>query len=111
MRAGSKAWLALGIGVVVYEFASREGELLSEAVDRYLEEYPVVTTAAIVLTAMHLLNVLPERVDPWVMGLRFVKGGSRFQATLNMRLTRKGLSVVPIVFSKRQRRPQMAIHE
>lgn len=66
MRAAERAWFALGIGVLAYELMAREGELLSHQVDRWLESHPVLTTAAITVTAAHLLNLLPTKADPWV---------------------------------------------
>lgn len=65
MREAERAWVALGVGVIVYEVVANDGELLSHQVDRWLEKHPVLTTSAIVLTALHLLNLLPDRLDPW----------------------------------------------
>lgn len=39
-------------------------ELLSEAVDRYLDRRPWVTRLAVGYLAAHLLNLVPARVDP-----------------------------------------------
>lgn len=68
------AWLALGWGVAVYDYAAPEGQMLSEGVDRALEKHPLLTVAAVGTVALHLLNVLPERIDPLhqlsVMGRR-----------------------------------------
>lgn len=66
MRAAERAWVALGVGVVAYELLAQDGELLSHQVDRWLETHPAATTAFIGLTAAHLLNLLPPRLDPWV---------------------------------------------
>jgi hypothetical protein len=66
MRASERAWVALGVGVAAYELLAGENELLSHQVDRWLESHPVVTTAIVGITAAHLLNFLPARVDPWV---------------------------------------------
>lgn len=64
MRASERAWLTLGIGVAVYELLARDGELLSHQVDRWLEKHPIITTAVVTVTAAHLLNLLPPRLDP-----------------------------------------------
>ncbi|MGH3956493.1 MAG: DUF7427 family protein [Mycobacterium sp.] len=64
MRTADRAWLALGAGIVAYELAAPRGELLSEGVDRYLARRPWLTRAVVVVLAAHLLNVLPEPVDP-----------------------------------------------
>lgn len=59
------AWIVLAAGVVAYELGAPRGELMSEGVDRYLERRPWVTRAAVGITAAHLLNLIPTRVDPF----------------------------------------------
>ena len=59
-----RAWAGLAAGVVAYEIACPKGELMSEGVDRALENHRALTTLAIGTVALHLLNVLPERYDP-----------------------------------------------
>ena len=61
---GEQAWIALAIVVVGYEILAAPGELLSEAVDRFLARHPLATRAAIITVALHLANALPDRVDP-----------------------------------------------
>ena len=39
-------------------------ELLSEAVDRYLDRRPWVTRLVVIYLAAHLLNLVPQRIDP-----------------------------------------------
>lgn len=65
MRPAEKAWLALAAGVIGYEIFAEEGELMSEAVDRWLMKHPAVTTLGVVVTAMHLLNWIPKPIDPF----------------------------------------------
>lgn len=65
LRQGDLGWLGLAAGVVAYELAADDGELLSEAVDRYLTHRPVLTTTIIAVTAAHLANAIPERYDPF----------------------------------------------
>lgn len=65
VRSSERAWIALGVGVAVYEIFARDGELLSHQVDRWLESHPIITTAVISLTAAHLLNWIPPAADPW----------------------------------------------
>lgn len=65
MRPSEKAWIALAAGVIVYEIVAEDGEMLSHAVDSWLKSHPIITTSAISLTALHLLNVLPKAIDPW----------------------------------------------
>lgn len=73
MRAATKAWLGLGMGVATYEILCPRGETLSEGVDRALE-HPMgryIAMTAIALTAAHLSNVLPQEVDPFHRALLF----------------------------------------
>jgi hypothetical protein len=64
MRHGDSAWIALAVGVAVYEIAAPPGELLSEAVDRYRAKHRWLTTVGIVYTAAHLLRLWPAPLDP-----------------------------------------------
>lgn len=72
MRDSERAWIALGVGVAVYEMLAQDGELLSHQVDRWLERHPVITTTAVVVTSLHLLNLIPPKLDPfvWVFSAR-----------------------------------------
>ncbi|MEV6219782.1 hypothetical protein [Nocardia sp. NPDC051833] len=58
-------WLALAGVVTALEVIAPDGELLSEGVDRGMERHPLLVRAAIIMTAAHLLNWLPERLDPF----------------------------------------------
>lgn len=68
MKPADWAWLAIAGGVLAYEAqASRnrhDWELLSEACDRYRQRHPVITNTTICYLALHLMRVLPGRVDP-----------------------------------------------
>lgn len=67
MKSGDIAWLAMAVGVFAYELAAAitdDGELLSEAVDRYRAAHPVVTYGGIIYIAGHLARVWPRRIDP-----------------------------------------------
>jgi len=65
MRAADRAWIVLGAGVVAYEATCSSDELLSVAVDRYLDRHPWLVRAVVTATALHLLNVIPSPADPW----------------------------------------------
>ena len=65
MRMASRAWIALGGGVLAYEVFAPTDELLSYGCDRYLEAHPWLTRAVIGMTALHLLNALPGYLDPY----------------------------------------------
>ncbi|ARQ95476.1 hypothetical protein I5G81_gp37 [Mycobacterium phage Shandong1] len=71
MRCSDKAWLALGVGVAVYEVSCPHGELLSEGVDRYLARRKWTTRVVVVGLAAHLLNLIPHQVDPLTQLSRF----------------------------------------
>lgn len=64
LRPSDRAWLALAAGVVGYELAAPRNELLSEAVDRYLEAHPWITRVTVTAVALHLLNFIPGQLDP-----------------------------------------------
>lgn len=61
---GEHAWAVLGAAVIVYEICAADGELLSEAVDRALVSHPWLTRFAVAAIALHLVNLLPNAIDP-----------------------------------------------
>lgn len=63
LKPSDVAWLTLAAGVVVYESQAAEGELLSNAVDRYLLRHPWLVRFVIFATAAHLANAIPDRWD------------------------------------------------
>lgn len=65
MRPADRAWLSMAASIVVYDLLAHEDEQLSNGVDRYLEPHPWLTRAVVVLTAGHLLNLLPVWLDPF----------------------------------------------
>lgn len=64
MRASDRAWIVLATGIVAYEVAAKPEELMSEAVDRYLDSRPWFTRLAVAVVSAHLLNMIPPRFDP-----------------------------------------------
>lgn len=77
MRPATKAWIGLGAYVAGYDILAPKGETLSEGVDRALE-HPTLRYAAIVgigVTAAHLVNVLPEKYDPFHRALLWRENG------------------------------------
>jgi uncharacterized protein (UPF0548 family) len=67
MRVADRAWLAIAVGVAVYELAAarRPGwELLSEAADRHRARHPLAVHATAVYLAGHLTRRWPRRIDP-----------------------------------------------
>ena len=60
---GSVGWAAIAAGVLVFDVLSRE--TLSSAYTRYLERNKLLAVGTLAVTAAHLLNVLPEPIDPF----------------------------------------------
>lgn len=68
-----RGWgIVLGTALA-YELSAPHDELLSHGVDRALESHPIATRIAIGVTALHLLNLLDDRVDPYVQIPRLAK--------------------------------------
>jgi hypothetical protein len=83
VRPSDRAWLALGVGVLTYDVACRDGEMLSQASARYAREHPVAAYAVVAAVALHLVDRIPAAVDPihWVgIGLRGLRHGLRSAA-------------------------------
>lgn len=64
LRPSDKAWLALAAGVAAWELYAPEGELLSEAADRWMLTHPWITRVCVATIAAHLCNAIPNRYDP-----------------------------------------------
>lgn len=60
-----QAWLILFGLVVLHEIAAKPGELLSEEVDRQLIQRRWLTIGFGAVTAAHLYNLIPPKVDPY----------------------------------------------
>ncbi|WP_438501655.1 DUF7427 family protein [Mycobacteroides abscessus] len=72
--SGNGMWAAIAAAVLYHEINCREGELLSEAVDRGLAKHPVPIYVLVLVTAAHLLNWLPSQTDPYhLIGVLFKK--------------------------------------
>jgi hypothetical protein len=77
-----QAWGVLAAGVLAYELACNEGELLSEGVDDWMATKPILTRAVIAALALHLGNAVPTRFDPVSMGFHGIRKGSRYLTAL-----------------------------
>ena len=64
MRAGDRAWVILGCGVVAYELVAADEELLSEAADRWMLRHPWLVRTVTFLLAAHIANAIQPRFDP-----------------------------------------------
>lgn len=62
MTTADKAWIALGLGVFVYDVMAEE--TLSEAADRYILRHPWVTRGVAFALAAHVCNLVKPSRDP-----------------------------------------------
>ena len=76
LTAGN-GWKAIVAGVLAYEALCVEEELLSRGMDRLLEKHPVWPRIAVLVVAFHLVNWIPERVDPFAMAVHKSRLGGR----------------------------------
>jgi len=60
---GSWAWTGLATGVVTYNVLTKDGEMLSEQADRWIERHPFWARMAVAVVAAHVANVAPRRLD------------------------------------------------
>jgi hypothetical protein len=59
------AWITLAAGIACYDYFCSSGETLSEGCDRALESHKILTLGAIAITAGHLANIIPPKLDPF----------------------------------------------
>lgn len=66
-RPSTIAWGVLAGGVAAYEYFCPQGETLSENLDPHLETIrgKVLIMGAVGVTALHLCNLLDQRIDPY----------------------------------------------
>ena len=60
----SNGWKTLLAAVAVYEVVCAEDELLSHGFDRLMTRHPVWPRVVVLALALHLINWIPQRVDP-----------------------------------------------
>ena len=77
LRQADKGWLGLLTFIVVYELTCDDGELLSHGASRYRAAHPVLTTSVVVVTAAHLLELIPDRVDPFSALFRWLNAATK----------------------------------
>lgn len=66
LQQSDYGWLAvLGVIVAVEVAGAQREQMLSHAMVRYKAAHPVLTTAAVLTTAFHLLEWLDPDVDPY----------------------------------------------
>lgn len=67
-KVTAKQFLAVGsVAVLAHELLCKEEELISRQVDRWLENptASVLVHVAVIVTTAHLLNWLPNQIDPY----------------------------------------------
>lgn len=84
LTAGN-GWKSIAAAVLFYEALCVEEELLSRGFDRLLERHPVWPRVVVLTIALHLVNWIPERVDPFAMAVHVTRVSGR-----NERLTAWG---------------------
>lgn len=84
LTAGN-GWKSIAVAVLLYEALCVEEELLSRGFDRLLERHPWWPRIVVLTVALHLINWIPERFDPFGMAIDVTRLGGR-----NERLTAWG---------------------
>lgn len=65
LEPGEWAWAGLIAGVATYDYLCPDGQTMSEMVDKALAgRSKLLAVGAVAVTAAHLLNILPEPIDP-----------------------------------------------
>jgi hypothetical protein len=77
LRTGDKAIL-VGVAVIVaYEKLVRDdADLISSRVAEYKVRHPVLTQVVVLVTALHLIERLPPRWDPYHQAVRYFRSAS-----------------------------------
>lgn len=63
LRPSDRAWCAIGVFVVVYNLAAKEGETLSEGADRYMLSHRWITRGVAFALVSHVCNMMSPRFD------------------------------------------------
>lgn len=64
LQPSDKAWITLGVGVLAYEVAVGEDQLLSSAAERYMLRHPWLVRGIAFTLAAHCCSMLPAPLDP-----------------------------------------------
>jgi hypothetical protein len=62
---GGNAWRLLAAAIATYELITPPEQLLTAACERGIKRHPIAVRAAIIVTALHLLGLIPRRIDPY----------------------------------------------
>lgn len=63
--SGEQGVAVLALLALIHELLAQENQLLSHAFDRWLEKHPRLVWAVVLVTVLHLLNVMPPKIDPY----------------------------------------------
>lgn len=71
LQPADRAWITLGVGVLLYDAAALPQQTLSERCDAWLISRPWLTRAVVAAVALHLVNGVPVALDPlhWLFTL------------------------------------------
>lgn len=64
MTAADRAWVTLGVGVLVYDLLAEPGMTMSEGADKWMLRRPWLVRGVAFAVAAHVANTIPSRVDP-----------------------------------------------
>ena len=74
VRTGDKAILIGVIAIGLYEkYVADDADLISSRVAHYKRHHPIVTVAVVLITAGHLIELLPLEVDPYHRAVHYFR--------------------------------------
>lgn len=79
-------WKSLLGAILIYEAICAEEELLSRGMDRLLDKHPIWPRVVVLTVSLHLINWLPERIDPLVLFIHRTKGLGSWGKRISSRL-------------------------
>lgn len=77
LLTASNGWKSIAVAVLSYEALCVEEELLSRGFDRLLDRSPVWPRVAVLVVALHLINWIPERYDPFALAVHVTRASGR----------------------------------
>lgn len=74
LRTGDRAIIVGAVAIAVYErVIADDADLISSRVAAYKQHHPWVTTAVVMVTALHLIEALDERIDPYHQAVKYFR--------------------------------------
>lgn len=80
-RRAKYGWAAIGAFVLAFNVTAKDGGMLSEQMDDWRRDHPVLVVAVVAAIALHLTRTVPTRYDPVSTGfggIRKLKGNSDY---------------------------------